>query len=161
MEIAEKSLMGGQFCKIDPPMRHASSSAALEWIWEKLRLWLFLFQAKKFDENGNPASTSSTCNNSSGSSVSFTARQLKPLSIYRHNPAFHSQHVSVNQMDEIPPLSPTALQPTTPLKCTNEQENSDRMLPAKARRKKKVSWSQCARMDLNKRSSPGWKTIIE
>lgn len=66
--------------------------------------------------------------------MSYTARQLKPLSIYRHNPAFHSQHVSVNQMDEIPPLSPTALQPTVPLK-----EENNRVIPAaKARRKKKV-----------------------
>jgi len=92
--------------------------------------------AKKLDENGNPPTTSGIAGNS-GSSVSFTARQLKPLSIYRHNPAFHSQHVSVNQLDEIPPLSPTALQPTTQLKNTNEQEN-DRMLPAKSRRKKKA-----------------------
>ena len=93
------------------------------------------------DENGNPPSTSS---NNGNSSVSFTARQLKPLSIYRHNPAFHSQHVSVNQLDEIPPLSPTSLQPNTPLKSsshTTEQENSDRMLPAKVRRKKKVCYS--------------------
>ena len=95
-------------------------------------------QARNWDENGNPPSTST--NNSSGSSVSFTARQLKPLSIYRHNPAFHSQHVSVNQCDEIPPLSPTALQPNNSLNSTTEgQENSDRMLPAKVRRKKKVS----------------------
>merc|ERR1712038_2233444 len=63
--------------------------------------------AKRLDENGNPSVTSSS------GSVSFAARQLKPLSIYRHNPAFHSQHVSVNQMDEIPSLSPTSLQPTT------------------------------------------------
>jgi len=93
--------------------------------------------ARNWDENGNPPSTST--NNSSGSSVSFTARQLKPLSIYRHNPAFHSQHVSVNQCDEIPPLSPTALQPNNSLNSTTEgQENSDRMLPAKVRRKKKA-----------------------
>ena len=101
-------------------------------------LMFVCFQARNWDENGNPPSTST--NNSSGSSVSFTARQLKPLSIYRHNPAFHSQHVSVNQCDEIPPLSPTALQPNNSLNSTTEgQENSDRMLPAKVRRKKKVS----------------------
>ena len=104
-------------------------------------IFFHLLQAKKLDENGNPPSTSS---NNGNSSVSFTARQLKPLSIYRHNPAFHSQHVSVNQLDEIPPLSPTSLQPNTPLKSsshTTEQENSDRMLPAKVRRKKKVCFS--------------------
>lgn len=94
------------------------------------KMIILAFKAKKLDENGNPSN-----NPSSSNSVSFTARQLKPLSIYRHNPAFHSQHVSVNQMDEIPPLSPTALQPTTPLtNCKSE----DRQLPAKARRKKKV-----------------------
>ena len=105
---------------------------------KKYNLMFVCFQARNWDENGNPPSTST--NNSSGSSVSFTARQLKPLSIYRHNPAFHSQHVSVNQCDEIPPLSPTALQPNNSLNSTTEgQENSDRMLPAKVRRKKKVS----------------------
>jgi hypothetical protein len=104
---------------------------------KKYNFLFVCFQARNWDENGNPPSTST--NNSSGSSVSFTARQLKPLSIYRHNPAFHSQHVSVNQCDEIPPLSPTALQPNNSLNSTTEQENSDRMLPAKVRRKKKVS----------------------
>ena len=38
MKSTEKSLMGGQFCKIYPPMRHASSSSPPEWIWEKLTL---------------------------------------------------------------------------------------------------------------------------
>ncbi len=55
------------------------------------------------DENGNPR-----LHNAGGGNLSYSTRQLRPLSIYRHNPAFHSQHVSVNQMDEIPsPLSPT------------------------------------------------------
>lgn len=101
-------------------------------LWNSLNLSLIL-QARKLDENGNPT-PSSGCSSSCNNSVSYTARQLKPLSIYRHNPAFHSQHVSVNQMDEIPPLSPTALQPTVPLK-----EENNRVIPAaKARRKKKV-----------------------
>ena len=38
MKTTEKSLMGGQFCKIYPPMRHASSSSPPEWIYEKLTL---------------------------------------------------------------------------------------------------------------------------
>ena len=75
--------------------------------------------------------------------MSFTTRQLKPLSIYRHNPAFHSQHVSVNQNDEIPPLSPTALQPTTPLtsqlnRCEDAKSIPATCQSAKVRRKKKV-----------------------
>ena len=49
---------------------------------------LNLFQVKSYDENGNPV----------GSSFNYASRQLRPLSIYRHNPAFHSQHVSVNQV---------------------------------------------------------------
>jgi len=75
--------------------------------------------------------------------MSFTTRQLKPLSIYRHNPAFHSQHVSVNQNDEIPPLSPTALQPTTPLtsqlnRCEDAKSIPATCQSAKVRRKKKA-----------------------
>ena len=103
------------------------------------------FQARKLDENGNPSSGSSSCCASSSSNVSFTTRQLKPLSIYRHNPAFHSQHVSVNQNDEIPPLSPTALQPTTPLtsqslnRCEDAKSIPATCQSAKARRKKKVN----------------------
>ena len=97
---------------------------------------LLLFQgagAKKLDENGNPSVTSSS------GSVSFAARQLKPLSIYRHNPAFHSQHVSVNQMDEIPSLSPTSLQPTTQIPSTSCSKDSEsKTQSSKSRRKKKV-----------------------
>ena len=93
---------------------------------------------KKLDENGNPQANTP----SSGGSVSFSARQLKPLSIYRHNPAFHSQHVSVNQMDEIPSLSPTSLQPPSQIPSTscNEKcgEDSKKMSSKLSRRKKKV-----------------------
>ena len=98
-------------------------------------IWI-LFQgagAKRLDENGNPSVTSSS------GSVSFAARQLKPLSIYRHNPAFHSQHVSVNQMDEIPSLSPTSLQPTTQIPSTSCSKDSEsKNQSSKSRRKKKV-----------------------
>ena len=97
-----------------------------------------IFQARKLDENGNPSSSSNCCA-SNGSNVSFATRQLKPLSIYRHNPAFHSQHVSVNQNDEIPSLSPTSLQPTTPLTCASSKCEDAKSIPAKARRKKKVN----------------------
>ena len=97
---------------------------------------LLFFQgagAKRLDENGNPSVTSSS------GSVSFAARQLKPLSIYRHNPAFHSQHVSVNQMDEIPSLSPTSLQPTTQIPSTSCSKDSEsKNQSSKSRRKKKV-----------------------
>jgi len=89
--------------------------------------------AKRLDENGNPSVTSSS------GSVSFAARQLKPLSIYRHNPAFHSQHVSVNQMDEIPSLSPTSLQPTTQIPSTSCSKDSEsKNQSSKSRRKKKA-----------------------
>ena len=56
------------------------------------------------DENGNPQPMS--CSN--GSMNYSSKKQLRPLSIYRHNPAFHASHVSVNPMDEIPspPESP-------------------------------------------------------
>ena len=92
--------------------------------------------AKKLDENGNPQANTP----SSGGSVSFSARQLKPLSIYRHNPAFHSQHVSVNQMDEIPSLSPTSLQPPSQIPSTscNDKEDPKKMSSKLSRRKKKV-----------------------
>ena len=97
---------------------------------------LLFFQgagAKKLDENGNPSVTSSS------GSVSFAARQLKPLSIYRHNPAFHSQHVSVNQMDELPSLSPTSLQPTSQIPSTSCSKDSEpKTQSSKSRRKKKV-----------------------
>ena len=92
--------------------------------------------AKKLDENGNPQANTP----SSGGSVSFSARQLKPLSIYRHNPAFHSQHVSVNQMDEIPSLSPTSLQPPSQIPSTscNDKDDPKKMSSKLSRRKKKV-----------------------
>ena len=96
--------------------------------------------AKKLDENGNPQANTP----SSGGSVSFSARQLKPLSIYRHNPAFHSQHVSVNQMDEIPSLSPTSLQPPSQIPSTscNDKDDPKKMSSKLSRRKKKVATSQ-------------------
>lgn len=65
---------------------------------------------KSLDENGNPRSS---------------LRPLRPLSIYRHNPAFHSQHVSVNQVEDIiPPLSPTSLQPQQPPNNNNSTLSS-------------------------------------
>jgi hypothetical protein len=96
------------------------------------------------EESGGNGNNSAACG-----SVSFAARQLKPLSIYRHNPAFHSQHVSVNQMDEIPPLSPTSLekQPQMPTSSSSSVKGDDnngtsstgqKLLSSKARRKKKV-----------------------
>ena len=98
--------------------------------------WWYFKAAKKLDENGNPQANTP----SSGGSVSFSARQLKPLSIYRHNPAFHSQHVSVNQMDEIPSLSPTSLQPPSQIPSTscNEKDDPKKMSSKLSRRKKKV-----------------------
>ena len=68
------------------------------------------------DENGNPVHMSTTeprtartnlglgsVSMASCAASSAPCRQLRPLSIYRHNPAFHSQHVAAvggsNQMN--------------------------------------------------------------
>ena len=99
------------------------------------QIYISLQSNRKLDENGNPSVTSSS------GSVSFATRQLKPLSIYRHNPAFHSQHVSVNQMDEIPSLSPTSLQPSSQIPSTSGNKDDPKCpnsSSSKARRKKKV-----------------------
>ena len=63
---------------------------------------------RSLDENGNPINVAATgeprlarsnlglgsVSMASCGTTSSTCRQLRPLSIYRHNPAFHSQHVA-------------------------------------------------------------------
>ena len=66
-----------------------------------------MFQDKKVDNSFSGCSSGG-----GGLKTGFALggnRPIRPLSIYRHNPAFHSQHVSVNQTD---PDSPTSSTPT-------------------------------------------------
>ena len=96
------------------------------------------------DENGNPINTVATdarlarTNLGLGSvsmpscgATSASCRQLRPLSIYRHNPAFHSQHVAAvggtNQInsEEVGNISDSS--PTAP---TLQQRHQQQRMPS-------------------------------
>ena len=92
--------------------------------------------ARGLDENGNPINVAATgeprlarsnlglgsVSMASCGTTSSTCRQLRPLSIYRHNPAFHSQHVAAvggsnqgniedgNNLSDTSPPAPTLQQ---------------------------------------------------
>ena len=89
MKSTEKSLMGGQFCKIYPPMRHASSSSPPEWIWEKLTLYTVKNDSEvidKIETRGSPIKKSTMDSDKSkknndqlGKNIKTDQSKKKPL----------------------------------------------------------------------------------
>ena len=97
------------------------------------------------DENGNPITTTTTDSRSPrsnlglgsvsmascGGTTSATCRQLRPLSIYRHNPAFHTQHVAaVGGSNQMSSEEGNNLSDTSPPAPTLQQRHQQQRIPS-------------------------------